>query len=61
MVYEIFFCKPFSKTRVWLLALSALGTMSRLCDRRRPRSRPNKAVDEVVIEGGAVGLKLGSD
>jgi hypothetical protein len=36
-------------------------TVSHLCDRRRPRSGPYKAVDEVdklVIEGGAVGLEL---
>ena len=35
--------------------------MSCLCDRRRSRSRPDEAVDEVdelVIEGGAVGLEL---
>jgi hypothetical protein len=36
--------------------------MSHLCDRCRPRSGPNEAVDEVdelVIEGGTVGLQLG--
>uniref|UniRef100_A0A2N9FPN0 Uncharacterized protein n=1 Tax=Fagus sylvatica TaxID=28930 RepID=A0A2N9FPN0_FAGSY len=31
-----------------------------LCDRSRPRSGPDEAVDdELVIEGGAVGLELG--
>ncbi|GMY29554.1 hypothetical protein FCV25MIE_24796 [Fagus crenata] len=39
------------------------GTRARigaLCDRSRPRSRPNEAVDdELMIEGGAVGLELG--
>ena len=36
--------------------------MSHLCDRRRPRSGPNEAVDEVdelMIEDGVVGLQLG--
>jgi hypothetical protein len=35
--------------------------VSRLCDRRHPRSGPDEAVDEVnelVIEGGTVGLEL---
>uniref|UniRef100_A0A2N9EX27 Uncharacterized protein n=1 Tax=Fagus sylvatica TaxID=28930 RepID=A0A2N9EX27_FAGSY len=43
--------------------MGCCGTQARigaLCDRSRPRSGPDEAVDdELVIEGGAVGLELG--